>query len=288
MRSTDRDVFVDSKGIRIRALVREGDGPPVVLLHGLTANARYWDGLVNAGLDRRSTIALDLRGRGLSDQPTDSYDLAAHAQDVLAVLDELGHERAVLCGHSYGGLLGVYMAALHPARVAGLVVIDIAGPSIQNTQVLELIAPSLKRLGSVWPSADAFISAMRATPALAGAWDAAVEGYFRADIRPLADGRVQVRTPGDVIAQVIHQGQAEDWQAHLEAVAAPVLYLHSRGAFGPPGTVPIVLDDQAKATAQTLRDCRYEIVPGNHMTMLFGDGAIAVSAALDDFLDQLT
>ncbi len=278
------DVFVDSNGVRVRALVREGRGVPIVLLHGLTANARYWDGLVRAGLRARATIAVDLRGRGLSDQPVDDYSLASHASDVLAVLDHLGHERAVICGHSYGGLLAVYLGAAHPERVDKLVVIDIAGPSIHNPQVLELIAPSLKRLGSVWPSADEFLAAMRKTPALVGSWDRDVEAYFRADIRPLPDGRVQVRIPGDVIAQVISQGQAEDWASHLNAVTAPVLYLHARGGFGAPGTVPIVLDEQAKATAAALRTCRYEIVPGNHMTMLFGDGAIAVATAIDDFL----
>lgn len=257
------------------------------MLHGLTANAHYWDGLIAAGLRQHATIALDLRGRGLSDQPAAGYGLAEHAADVLAVLDQLGHDRAVLCGHSYGGLLGVYLAATHPDRVSRLIVIDIAGPSIHNPEVLELIRPSLERLGGVWSSEAEFVAAMRKTPALAGCWDRHVDAYFRADVRHLDDGRVQVRTPGDVIAQVIREGQREDWQAHLEAVRAPVLLLHARGAFGPPGTSPIVLDTQAKATAAALANCRYEIVPGNHMTMLFGDGAIAVASAIKDFVPRL-
>ncbi len=159
-------------------------------------------------------------------------------------------------------------------------VIDIAGPSIDNPAVLELIAPSLARLGTEWPSLDGFLDAMRASPALGGYWDRDLAAYYRADVRPLPGGGVRVRTTPDTIARVISEGQKEDWGALLAAVRAPSLLIHARGPFGPPGTPPIVLDDQARATVAELPGCRYEVVPGNHMTMLFGDGALAVAGAI--------
>ncbi len=275
------DGAITRAGVRIRYL-RRGPrrGRPRVLLHGLTANAHCFDGLIRAGLAGVNTVAIDLRGRGQSDQPATGYAIGDHADDVIAVLDALDLPRAIICGHSYGGLLALYLAARHAERVERLVAIDIAGPSIHNPAVLELIAPSLARLGREWPSLDEFLEAMRASSALGGYWDPDLAAYYGADVRPLPGGRVRVRTAPDAIAQVIAEGQKEDWAAHLAAVRAPSLLIHARGPFGPPGTPPIVLDDQARATVAELCGCRYEVVPGNHMTMLFGDGALAVSGAI--------
>jgi len=275
------DGSITRAGVRIRYL-RRGPrrGPTRLLLHGLTANTNCFDGLLCAGLDAVDTVAIDLRGRGQSDQPRSGYAIGDHAADVIAVLDALDLPRAMVCGHSYGGLLSVYLAARHPQRVERLVVIDIAGPSVHNPAVLELIAPSLARLGTEWPSREAFLEAMRASPALGGYWDRDLAAYYGADVRALPGGRVRVRTAPETIAQVISEGQKEDWAALLAAVRAPSLLIHARGPFGPPGTPPIVLDDQARATVAELSGCRYEVVPGNHMTMLFGDGALAVAGAI--------
>lgn len=277
--------FIERDGVRIHYLRHQGPEPPLILLHGLTANAHYFDGLVRAGLaDVRGALAVDLRGRGLSGQPASGYTMADHAADVIALLDHAGIERAVLCGHSYGGLLTLYLTNEHPERVDRAILLDIAGPTVQNPLVFELLQPSLARLGRSFPSMDAFLDQMKAQPSLAGAWDQDVERYFRADVEPLPGGAVRVRTPREVIYQVVLEAQKVDWHLCLAQAAVPTLLVHAGGPFGPPGTPPLVLEEQAREAALLLPECRCARVPGNHMSMMFGDSARVVLAEIRAFL----
>jgi pimeloyl-ACP methyl ester carboxylesterase len=92
--------------IQLHYLDHPGGDPPLVLMPGLTANAYSFDGLINAGLSSAlRVLALDLRGRGLSDKPDSGYSMADHAADVLGLLNALEFQRVVLGGHSFWGLL---------------------------------------------------------------------------------------------------------------------------------------------------------------------------------------
>src|SRR6266540_7532918 len=89
-----------------------GQGPPVVLLHGLTCNAGYWlrVGPLLAGV---RVVALDFRGHGLSEH-RDSYRYADYERDLLTLFDELGLDRVVVAGHSLGGYVAL------PRRLAAI------------------------------------------------------------------------------------------------------------------------------------------------------------------------
>ena len=95
-----------------------GAGPDVVLLHAGIADGRMWDTQwVDWARDHRVT-RLDLRGFGRSDPPSGSF---SHPSDVLAVLDTLGIDRAVLVGASFGGRVALDLAASQGERIVGLV-----------------------------------------------------------------------------------------------------------------------------------------------------------------------
>jgi pimeloyl-ACP methyl ester carboxylesterase len=277
--------FIERDGVRIHYLQHDGPAPPLVLLHGLTANARYFDSLVQAGLsETRGLLIPDLRGRGLSDKPPIGYSMAEHAADVIALLDHHGIERTDICGHSYGGLLTVYLASEYPDRVARAIILDIAGPSIRNPQVYELLKPSLDRLGKVFPSLDEFLATRKQQAYLDVPWDDAIESFFRADVEPLPGGTVRVRIPPEVIEQVIAEGQQIDWQARFTQVEQQALLLNATGPYGSPGTPSLILEEQGREAAALIPRCRYAWVPGNHMTMLLGDHVHAVLAQIRAFL----
>lgn len=102
-----------------------GEGPPVVLVHGLTATRRYVV-MGSRALERAGhrVVAYDARGHGASTPPASGdYGFDALAGDLLAVLDDRGVERAVLAGASMGAHTLLRVALDHPERVAGLVVI---------------------------------------------------------------------------------------------------------------------------------------------------------------------
>ena len=114
-----------------RIVVRQaGTGVPIVLLHGFPLDHTMWDGqwaLVAAGgaLDGSARlIAPDLAGFGGSDGPTAS-SIAGMADEVVAILDALGcHEPVVACGLSMGGYVVQHLAARHPDRLRGIVLVD--------------------------------------------------------------------------------------------------------------------------------------------------------------------
>jgi pimeloyl-ACP methyl ester carboxylesterase len=100
-----------------------GEGVPVVLLHGLTATRRYVV-MGSKSLERSGhrVVMYDARGHGRS-QPADEYSYRALADDLLAVLDDRGIDRAVLAGASMGAHTIVRFALDHPDRAAALVLI---------------------------------------------------------------------------------------------------------------------------------------------------------------------
>ena len=117
--------FVDIGGTRVR-YVRKGSGPAVVLIHGFASSIYTWKDVLPALAATHDVVAIDLPGFGGSDIPR-PLDGSLYPSVVIAVMDRLGVTRAALVGNSLGGSIAVGVAAAHPDRVTGLVLIDSAG-----------------------------------------------------------------------------------------------------------------------------------------------------------------
>ena len=113
---------IQAGGVTLSIRDHEGGSPPVLALHGLASNARWWD-LVAARLDER-VVAVDLRGHGLSDKPDTGYDFASVAGDVIGVADTLELSEYVVAGHSWGASVALWVAALDTQRCRGGVCVD--------------------------------------------------------------------------------------------------------------------------------------------------------------------
>ncbi len=277
------DRFETVGGLKMHYLDYRGPNPAIVLLHGLSANANEFCGLAERGLaGAHRVIAPDMRGRGRSGKPATGYSMGDHAADVIALLDHLGLDRVVMGGHSFGALLAIYIAAHFPERVVKVIVIDAA--IVFHPDTVELLRPSLARLERVLPSADAYMNEMRGAPHVLGFWDDAIEGYFRAELRENADGTVQSFTSASAVEQALLGVQVEPWADLVGAVTHPALLLNAAKGFGPPGSPPLVPPEHAKMTAESFADCRYVEVPGNHLTMVFGDNASVVTREIELFL----
>jgi pimeloyl-ACP methyl ester carboxylesterase len=101
-----------------------GSGPPTLLLHGIGNYGRYWDLFADAVAGRLALVAPDARGHGESGRPAEGYAPADFTADAMAVLDRLEIDRAVVVGHSMGGLHSINLTARHPERVRALVIVD--------------------------------------------------------------------------------------------------------------------------------------------------------------------
>ena len=119
--------YIDTGELRLHAVIG-GDGPPLLLVHGWPENWYAWrlrDAGAGPGLQ---VIAVDQRGIGLSDKPADGYDTGTLADDLVALMDALGHERFAVVGHDTGFAISYALAADHPDRVDRVALAEIPGP----------------------------------------------------------------------------------------------------------------------------------------------------------------
>lgn len=151
------EFFVDHAGARLAGQTW-GEGPPVLCLHAGVCDRSEWAPLA-AHVPDRELIAFDLRGFGETTYPAGAFDPAG---DGLAVLDHLGHDRAVVVGNSFGGLNALALAARAPERVERLL----------------LLAPLTPDFDPEDPEMEAFATAEEAAIE-AGDLDAAVEVNLR-------------------------------------------------------------------------------------------------------------
>ena len=115
----------DSGGVKIHYLV-EGTGEPVILIHGLLANAQLNWGLLGITAElakNHQVIALDCRGHGLSGKPVSEHQYGVKmVEDVVRLMDHLSIKKADILGYSMGGAITMKLMVLHPERVRSAVV----------------------------------------------------------------------------------------------------------------------------------------------------------------------
>jgi len=278
-KATDR--FLEANGIRLHYIHHQGIDPPLILMHGLTANAHSFDAVLNAGI-RREVLAVDLRGRGLSDKPAHGYTMQDHAADIIGMLDRLGMERAVIGGHSFGGLLSIYLAFHYPNRVEKIIMIDAAAR--MHPEAAVMVGPALSRLGKQWPSFSDYLEETKSSPCLKDNWLPDMESYYRADVvKRTDDGSYTTNISPEHITEAI-QGVIEggiDWLEYAGRITQPALLINALENYDE--KAPILPEALARETVDTMKACRYVTVPGNHITMLYGAGAREIAQAIDDF-----
>jgi pimeloyl-ACP methyl ester carboxylesterase len=276
---------VRGDGIGIQLAVREGQGKPVLCVHGLTANCRCWD-VVAAGLVPAHTVlAMDLRGRGLSDKPTGGYSLQQHVHDIAFVLDDLGLERVALMGHSLGAYISINFAAQHPARVDKIILVD-GGGQLEKKQwdkIDLVIQPSLDRLGQVFPSFEAYVETLKQAPVLQP-WSQAIEDYFRYESETVEGGVRSRIVPEHIFEDVqnVHQATPSVYYSQLKC---PVLILRATDGILTPDD--LVLPEAAvERMISEIAAARRVDVPGtNHYSILFQPNAQR-DQAIRKFLEE--
>lgn len=278
--------FIQTNGITMHVLDYGGDGPDLILAHGLSANARFFDGILGAGrlTEHARVIVPDLRGRGLSDKPDSGYTMEDHTADMLGLIEALDLGPVIMGGQSFGGLVTYHLAAYHPDVAQRCVALD--APIDVDPSVVDQIKPSLARLEMTLPSFDAYLAAVRRQPYFEGWWDPAVEAYYRADVEDLEDGSVKPRSHPSHIQQAVEGTLTPDWSGLVGRIHQPTLIVRARDPFGPPGSPPILGADQAERLIDALPDGRLVEIEGNHLTAFFGGGAARVSAAIVDFVGE--
>lgn len=159
--------------------------PPVIAIHGLTRNSADFEAIAPLlAQSGRRVLAVDVRGRGLSDRAPDpmTYMPDVYARDVLALMEQAGIDKAVFVGTSMGGLITMALTAMRPKAVVAAILNDI-GPEVAPEGLARIAAYSGQpvEIGS-WADAAAYakrINAVAFPHYMDADWDAFARRIFR-------------------------------------------------------------------------------------------------------------
>ena len=250
----------------------EGDGPPLLCLHGGPGMSDYLDQL---GDETAGWRRIRYTQRGLPPSTTDGpFTVAQHVADAVAVLDEVGLAEVVVLGHSWGGFLGAVLAMEHPDRVRGLVLVDPLGivddggadkfeeemlartPEEVRERAEELDQRAMSGEGT---EADAYESFALVWPA-----------YFNdpATAIPVPDVRLSVPSYSEGLEDATAMLEGGTLPGRAAAYAGPVEVVHGLGSPFPP--------EAAIETAQAFPEGNVTGVPGaGHFPWLEQPGCVA-------------
>ena len=268
------DVAVSGGDLRV---ARWGDSGPVILaIHGITATHMSWPYVARELQDEAQILAPDLRGRGGSREVSGPYGMKTHADDCIAILDQLGIDKAVVVGHSMGGFVAAVLALHYPDRVADLVLMDgglVLGelpPDADIDQLMNvMLGPATQRLSMTFESLDAYYDFWRVHPSVQdeGAWNEVFEAYLAYDLRGEAP-ELGSKTLADA---VFEDGRdsfvSEDLKRFLNDYNAPVTFIRApRGILNEtPGLYSNDLVKDVTSAHSNVRDVLVDDV--NHYTL---------------------
>lgn len=284
--ATHESVFAPVLGGDLHALTWGDAARTIVGIHGITASAISLQPIADRLAHDARLVAPDLRGRGRSAHLPGPYGMAAHANDIAALLDHLSVERAELIGESMGGYVAVQFALLHPDRVSRIVLVDgglpLPIPQGMDPDVLveSLLGPALERLRLTFRSREEYFDFWRAHPAFASMWSPYLEAYLDDDLVGTAPWLHSAVSEGAVRADSRDQ-LVNPFLDHFGEIACPVTLLRAERNLmdQAPGVFPdaVVAAAQAQLPALTER-----LIPDtNHYSlMLTGSGADEIVAAV--------
>lgn len=276
-----RRIRVD--GLELACLEWPGERGPVLCLHDLIGHKGAFRALAERLSPAFRVLAVDLRGRGDSGKPRSGYGFAYHLRDLEGLADALGLERFTLVGHSFGATVSAYIAALRPARVQALVLLD--GGVEPRQETLRGFIPTVRRLAEVYASMETYLEAARQVPYYRP-WTRALEAYLAEGMERLPEGGVRAKACAPCIEEDLEVHFAYNMWFHLPHVNCPTLFLRPRqGLLGERGHV--YRPEEAQRLVATIPGARYqEVEAGNHFTMLIHDEP-PVLPAVQAFLEEV-
>ncbi len=233
-----------------------GDGPPLLLIHGITASSESWSDVLPGLAERHTVIAPDLLGHGLSGKPQGDYSLGAFASGVRDLMVALGHDRASVVGHSLGGGVAMQFSYQFPERVERLVLVSSGGLGRE-------VHPLLR--AATLPGSDWVLPALAKTGALgAGAAAGRLLGRFglrpSPDVSGIADGFATLEDP-EACRAFLHTARSIIEPSGQRVSASDRLYL----AAGMPTLIvwgerdPLIPVEHGRAAHELMPHSRLEV-----------------------------
>jgi pimeloyl-ACP methyl ester carboxylesterase len=276
-------VVVVGPGDRIHFLDWGGPGEGgVLLIHGLSGTAWSWTPVARRLRVVRHVVAMDLRGHGLSDAPTEGYDPPTFADDVTAAAEGSGllavaGDRVVLAGHGFGAIVAAWAAASLGDRCAGLVLVDGGWESLEAASGMDVeeFLRGLEEPPEVMRSMAAYLADRAAFDP--GTWDADQERAARSTVVETHAGKVVPSTRPHAAEASVRAMFRYDPLATLPAVTAPVVALAAADDEAGSRARALTAASDARAAAGLSRIRAASFGRDGHNLMRYRPGAVSAA-----------
>jgi pimeloyl-ACP methyl ester carboxylesterase len=207
---------------------RSPGAPRLVFSHATGFNAETYRALLAPLAGAFNVVSGDFRGHGFSTLPTDpgsARGWTIFRDDLIALLGRLGREPAILAGHSMGAIVSWMVAALAPARVRALVLVEpvLLDPAIPAAPNRLALRAAQRR--SVFPSLDAALDTYRGRSVFASWPEDVIRDYLSGGMIANADGSLRLACPPEWEAEIYREAPV-DLAALAESVACPTTILY--------------------------------------------------------------
>jgi len=214
-----KDAFLDLPQVRLHYLEwGEPTNPPLLLLHGGSAHAHWWDHIAPVFADDFRVLALDLRGHGDSSWVAGeaAYQIEDYVADLTQFISQLALPPFVLLGHSLGGFVAMSYASVYAQSLGALVVVDI-GPHIGGSRFMQL----LRQIPApVYADEADLYTRFRLLPQKTSASAELVRHIARYSVRQREDGRLTLKCDRATMNR-----EPRDLRAQLSNIHCPTLVL---------------------------------------------------------------
>lgn len=268
--------FAELKDVRLRYYVG-GEGPPLVLVHGLGGAASNWVAVAPSLAERFRVLVPDLPGHGGSAPLPAAAGLDPYAERVVELAEQEGLLAAAVAGHSFGGLVALRMALRYPGTVRALALVSAAGVSTATRRVERwLTIAAFVRPARLYSRHRAAIARSTALRYLVfGYWGASDPPALRPEVIEGFLGDVRLHTDTTTAARVLVR---DDPRVELEQVRCPTLVLWGARDHQVPVQDAFEYARRLRAELRIVADCGH---------LLIGERPDVCADALSDFLDRV-
>ena len=234
----------------------EQKGPAMVLAHATGFCGAVWEPFVAAFRDEFRVVVFDQRGHGDSEKPSGPYDWRNFVLDLAGLIDALALAPAVGIGHSKGGAAVAGVAAEFSGRIARAVLLDpVLVPRVDSRPSSNALAEGARRRRMVWESRAEMLESFASRPPFSS-WDPSVlRAYVLCGTFERADGKVELKCPGEVEAAIYEGGARSASLEYLPRIDVPTLLVSGAAS----STLPL---DLARQAAASIRNGRLHSLPG--------------------------
>ncbi|MBF4694380.1 alpha/beta fold hydrolase [Fusibacter ferrireducens] len=244
----------------------EGLKGPIFCIHALTGNANHFQLIANTLGGEYHLISYDLRGRGNSSPADPDSNVMKHAEDALAIMEDLGLKNPLIIGHS----MGAYTAAIIASRrkdIRGIVLLDGAG--VVTEQDVENIEPALERVRNIFEQKEDYVEGARKSyEAMGLAWNEVLSNSVNHEIGQTTEGKFKCKGSADAIHSDLVSLLEYPHESILPNISCPVLLVYAKGSLG---NAPLYYEKAYDKTKALIKHLDYYITDANHFTMMHKD-----------------